>query len=544
MRDASGAEAAVVLDTDECVDSRGGQRELPFSLPLELVVRDPEIIAELANYPEGTERLNFALHALRIGVLALKQARGHVDANLVRRESERMLADLERGLHEHAGLVQERLAGSLKEYFDPKDGRFHERVDRLIQRDGELEQLLRRQIGSQDSELGKTLTAHFGAESPLMKLLSPDQSRGLLASLRQTLDEQLQSQRDHVLKEFSLDNKEGALSRLVFELVENHGAASGQLQEKIDELMRQFSLNEEESALSQLVRNVERAQKTITNEFSLDDEGSALARMKRELLSLMSEQQETTRKFQEEVKVALESMAARKREQQKSTRHGLEFEDAAFEFVQREALKIGDVATFTGNTTGQIKNCKVGDCLIELGPDTAAPGELIVIEAKEKLGYQLTTAREEIETARKNRNGQIGLFIFSKKSAPEGFDPLCRYGQDVFVVWDAEDAASDLYLQVGISLARALCVRRRCEQAGRSVDLSDIDKSVLEIEKRASSLEDVVTWTETIQSNSEKILKRVNATRKSLRLQAELLRDKTDALKDSLSAAESNAGLE
>ncbi len=536
MTDGSGARVAVPFEAI--------QGELPFSLPLELVVRDPEIIAELANYSEGAERLDFASHALRIGVLALKQARGRIDADLVRRESERMLGDLQRELNEHAQLVQGRLAGSLKEYFDPQDGRFHERVDRLIQHDGELEQLLRRQIGSEDSELGKTLTAHFGAESPLMKLLSPDQSRGLLASLRGTLDEQLQAQREHVLNEFSLDNKDSALSRLVAELVENHGAASGQLQEKIDELMRQFSLNEEESALSQLVRNVERAQKTITNEFSLDDEQSALARLKRELLTLMSEQQETTRKFQEEVKVSLESMAARKREQQKSTRHGLEFEDAVFEFVQREALKVGDVATFTGNTTGQIKNCKVGDCLIELGPDTAAPGELIAIEAKEKQGYQLATAREEIETARKNRDGQVGLFVFSKKSAPEGFEPLCRYGQDVFVVWDAEDSATDLYLQVGTSLARALCVRRRFEQEGQSVDFSDIDKSVLEIEKRASSLEEVATWTKTIQSNSEKILSRVSATRKSLQKHAEMLREKTDALKDTLSAAESSGRLD
>jgi len=520
------------------------QGELPFSLPLELVVRDAEIIAELASYPEGAERLDFASQALRIGVLALKQARGRIDADLVRQESERMLTELQRGLNEHAQLVQTRLTGSLKEYFDPQDGRFHERVERLVQRDGELEQILRRQVGSDDSELGKTLRAHFGAESPLMNLLNPDQSKGLLASLRQTLDEQLNTQREHMLSEFSLDNKEGALSRLVSELVDNHGEASGQLQEKIDELMRQFSLNDDDSALSQLVRNVDRAQKTITNEFSLDDEGSALARLKRELLTLMSEQQEGTRKFQEEVKVTLESMTARKREAAKSTRHGLEFEDAVFEFVQRESNRVGDVATPTGNTTGHIKSCKVGDCLIELGPDTAAAGESIVVEAKEKAAYQLSVARDELDTARKNRDAQIGLFVFSKKSAPEGCEPLARYGQDVFVVWDAEDAATDLYMQVGISLARALCVRRRYEQTESTVDFSDVDKSILEIEKRASTLEDVATWAKTIQSNSEKILTRINATRKSLEQQAELLRDKTDALKDSLSAAESSAGLE
>jgi hypothetical protein len=53
---------------------------------------------------------------------------------------------------------------------------------RRVVRHPELEQLLRRQVGSQDSELGKTLASHFGVDSPLMKVLSPDQSRGLLAS--------------------------------------------------------------------------------------------------------------------------------------------------------------------------------------------------------------------------------------------------------------------------------------------------------------------------------------------------------------------------
>jgi hypothetical protein len=516
-------------------EQAGEDAEIPFSLPLELVVRDSEVIAELMTHAEGAERQSFALNSLRIGVLALKQARGRIDADLVRRESERLMAELQRELGEHTQLVHTRLTGSLKEYFDPADGRFHERVNRLIQQDGELEQLLRRQVGSQDSELGKTLASHFGADSPLMKLLSPDQSRGLLASLKGTLDEQLRSQREHVLKEFSLDNKDGALSRLISELNETHGMLSGQLQDKIDELVQQFSLNDEGSALSQHVRNVERAQKTITSEFSLDDDSSALARLKRELLTLITDQRDMTQKFQEEVKVALESMAVRKREMDKSTRHGLEFEDAVFEFLQREANRAGDVASATGQTTGLIKNCKVGDCLIELGPDTAAPCARIVVEAKEKAGWQLAAARAELETARKNRDAQVGLFVFSKKTAGQGLEPLCRFGHDVFIVWDAEDAGTDVYLRVGISLARALCVRNRTEREGRAVDFSDIDAAVLEIEKRASTLEEVITWTSTIQSNSEKILNKIRATRKSLEEQAELLRERTDAFKDLLS---------
>ena len=322
---------APTLFADEGVDSLG----------LQLTVVDRDTIDDLLAYAAGDERDQFALNALRIGVLALRQARGRVDADLIQRETQRMLSGLERQLSTHASQMQEKLAGSLKEYFDPESGRFHERVQQLVKEDGELEQLLRRQIGSDDSQLCKTLLGHFGSESPLMKLLNPRESEGLLHALGHTLETQLTAQRNHVLREFSLDNKEGAMARMVGELTNNHGQLTEALQKKIDAVVDEFSLDKEDSALSRLVRNVDRAQSTITREFSLDDEGSALsrlavilrntqtaidsnlsldgdssslARLRRELLSILEKHTETNSAFQEEVKVALGKMVARREE--------------------------------------------------------------------------------------------------------------------------------------------------------------------------------------------------------------------------------------
>src|SRR5262245_51397500 len=129
---------------------------------LELRVEDPETIAALLQCEEGADRDAFALKALRIGVLALGQARGQVDSAAVRNECQRMLELLQHHLAEHAGNVQARLAGALREYFDPQTGKFQERVDRLIRRDGELEQVLRRQVGSEDSQLAKSLDGFIG----------------------------------------------------------------------------------------------------------------------------------------------------------------------------------------------------------------------------------------------------------------------------------------------------------------------------------------------------------------------------------------------
>ena len=143
----------------------------------------------------------------------------------------------------------------------------------------------------------------------------------------------------------------------------------------------------------------------------------------------------------------------------------------------------------------------------------------------------------EIETARKNRASGVGLFIYSSKTAPAGIEPLCRSGDDIFVVWNLDDPATDLYLKAGLSLARALCVRASRAREGQTADFADIDRAILEIEKRATSLDDIVTWATTIQNNSEKIIKKVDVSRKALSRQVEVLREKINDLRHLLPGA-------
>jgi hypothetical protein len=497
-------------------------------LPLHLTVADADTIFELSMHPEGGPRETFALTALRIGVMAMRQARGQLDAGVLRSESERLLIELNSQLKSHSQQVNQHLHSALATYFDPKSGRFTDRVQRLIDKDGDLENVLRRQVGAEDSELCKTLANHFGEQSPLMKMLDPDQSKGILAGIRETLKLQLQEQREHVIGQFSLDDDSSALSRFIKELSNQQGELSDKLRTKIDEVVKEFSLDNEESALSRLVRNVDRAQRTITNQFSLDDDTSALARLKRELSKMLQDQREADQKFQEEVKGALQAMAVRKEEAGKSTRHGLEFEDAMCEFVRQDAQPRDDIATATGNSVGRIKACKVGDCVLELGPESAAPGAKIVLEAKEDMSYTVARARTELERARKNRDAQIGIFVFSKKTAPTGIDSLRRYGDDILVVWDAELPASDIYLDAALTVARALIVRS-CRNGDElsEVDFDSMDKALLEIEKRLVDYEQIITWAETIRNNSDKIINKAENSRKSVIQQLETIRTTT-----------------
>ena len=116
--------------------------------------------------------------------------------------------------------------------------------------------------------------------------------------------------------------------------------------------------------------------------------------------------------FHADVRATLEAVAARRQEAARSTTHGHSFEDAVWSFVDRRSQEAGDVPARTGSTPGRIPRCKVGDAVIELGPEHAAAGARIVIEAKERRGVDLGKAREEMATARKNRDAGVGIFVF------------------------------------------------------------------------------------------------------------------------------------
>jgi hypothetical protein len=451
-----------------------------------------------------------------------------ITADQFRRDGDRFLGGLEKALEQHKDSVQSQIEIKLKEYFDPKDCRFTDRVQRLVSHDGELSTLIKGFIDGENSQLARTMVTQI---SPLMKHLDPAQSEGLLAVLRTSFEGQLTKHGDHVLREFSLDNKDGALCRLIAELTSKHGDLSKDLQKKIDEVVKEFSLNEEGSALKRLVDSVDRAQKRICDEFSLDNEQSALKRFKTELMTVFQAHVDVSAKFQEEVKIALRELTARREEQARSTLHGGTFQSALFQYVHFHSEPRGDIAEFTADQVGEIKNCKIGDVVVELGRDSSAPGARIVLEAKEEQGYSLKKALQELEGARKNRSAQVAVFVFSDKTAPPDLRPLGRFGNDIVVRWDPDDRLTDSYLWAAIELSRLMCVQHQQAHDSQVADFEGIAKAIHDIEKHASNLDEVRKYAETIQSASGKILKRVEIDSEAFKKQIDMLRTKVEDLK-------------
>jgi hypothetical protein len=526
-----------------------GEAQVP-PLVLTLAIDDADLRQELLQYEDGAERDAFAVSALKIGILALRSARGRIDAERVREEGDRLLAALGQALSQHQRDVSQQIATHLKDYFDPQGGRFSERVDRLIRQDGELEQVLRRQLGSDNSELVRTLATHVGANSPLMQILDPRAESGVSANIGAAVAQTLTEQRERILREFSLDNKEGALARLIGELNTHHTLTSGSLQERIQAMVSEFSLDRKDSALSRLVERVENAQRRISSEFSLDEQNSALARLRRELIEVLEALRQANATFQQETLLKLNEMATRKTESLKSTRHGLDFETDLLDRIVASCEGTGDIAAHVGQSVGSVKNSKKGDIVVRLGPEHVAAGARIVIEAKEEDAYSVSRMLQELDEARKNREATVGLGVVSARTPLKDLAaPLQRWGNDLIVTWDAEDAASDVILAAALSVAKALCVAVKPPLAEAQGDFVSMHRALLAIEKGIGTLGDIERQGSTIAKSgddirraNEAILDRVRKLRDELTRQVNHLNTTVENLKDALGSASPAAG--
>lgn len=530
------------------------------SFVLTLAIDDPDVIAELSRRHEGSDRTSFATSALRIGVLALRQAQGHVDAEIVRNEGQRLIGELNRELAMGIKEIDSRIASSLKQYFDPQSGHFTERVERLVRKDGDLDRVLRQQIGDgESSELARALARRIGENSPLMRRLNPDDAQSINRSIEKSVREVLDAEQTRVLSEFSLDNENGALTRVVAQLRSANNEFKGDIEEQIKLATRQFSLDDEDSALSRLVKKVEEAKDQITDEFSvdnansainklnlvlaetrqsindnltLDNDTSALARLRRQLTDVLEDIRTRNQKFQEDVSTKLASLLTKHQEEMRSTTHGLSFEEEFCKFLQREAQKAGDVFIATGSTPGAIPKCKIGDAVIELAGEAAAAGERIVFEAKGNKACSLNAARLEIEEARKNREAHAGVFVFAKSSAPQGLQPFTRIDRDLFVIWDDSDSSTDVYLTAAVSVAKALLFRQKVADGKTQGDIKSIETAVNILEKQLKGMDEMETWTMTIQTNSGKIAGEIARIRKGAKEQIEHLRGCVEVLRN------------
>lgn len=483
------------------LDSAAANRA-PSLLELTLHVDDADTVRFLETAPDD-EREDLALTALRIGVQALRHVRGELDVVRLRQEGDALTRQVRVLLDAHAAQVVDGTASAMKLWFDPTTGHLPARLQRLTAHDGEIATVLRGLVAGDDSEVARTLVRHVGETSPLLRRLDPAQADGVLRQLEGVVQAALVEQRTAIVGQFSLDDKGSALSRLLVEVTDSNGRLRSDLAGDVDRFARQLSLDQEDSALSRLVGRVDKASREVVGQFSLDDDTSALSRLRRELCTTVEEMATRQQEFQLKVLESLTALQTRRKADARGTVHGLDFEAAVGVRVAAEASATGDTFQATGNQVGAIKHCKKGDHVVTLGPEHTGAGRRIVWEAKEQAGFDDGQALGELLEARRNRQADVGVFVFSRRTVPD-MRPFRRVGDELLVTWDAEDSTTDVFLHAAHSVARALIVKRAAA-ASAEVDLSALDRSIQEVERQTEKLGDVASWAGSIKSNAAKI---------------------------------------
>ena len=519
------------------------------STTLTLTITDSECLAELMARDEGADREFFALSALRVGVLSLRQASGVIDRAGLRNEGDRLIDSLHTALKSHYERTTTDIGSVLEKYFDVNDGALLQRLDRLVKKDGELETILFRNVGA-ESALSSTLERHLGSESPMMQTISTDRSKGLLAALNEVLEASVKSHNETITSEFTLDNKDSALSRLVGKITDENGQLRKEFSADVETLRKEFSLDNKKGALCRLVKQVEHSRLAIVAEFApenensilskigrsleatndsirgsltLDDETSPLSRLKRELVGAVGEMNKKNSEFQTEVRETLAAITAKRSEAKRSTRHGDEFHQEVGAFVQHEAQRLNDVCELTGDFPGSIPRCKKGDVVISLGPESSAPGVNVVFEAKNDKSYTLKKALDELAIARENRQAECGVFVFAREAAPDGLDLISRFGSDIMVIWDAEDPYSDVNLKAAYSIARCIAVDKTKDDDAKTGEIVAIETAVKTITRSIDMLGSIQTMATTVKNNGEKIVKKAAKVQADVTDQLELI---------------------
>ncbi len=233
---------------------------------------------------------------------------------------------------------------------------------------------------------------------------------------------------------------------------------------------------------------------------------------------------------------SLVRLEERKRGDAKSIRGGFAYEEAVLRFVQNAVHGAAMTVDSTGNTTGAKPGCKVGDVVVRFTPESAYAGGALVIEAKHDASYTVTNALKELEVARGNRTAVAGVFVMAKSHAPAAFPNFVRYGNDILVVWDDEDEATDPYLHAALLLGLALASRKqRPDDPGNIEALADIEHR---IQKELDRLEKMRKLAESIRDDADKLAEEVRKGSSAFDLLLRKAKSTLKALNVELTAAE------
>jgi len=478
-----------------------------------------------------------AADAWQIGVRALRNAYAQARESWFEDVGKALVDDVERGLRTHLDRQFADIESVLKRYFDDADGEVGKRLTAFLADEGVLHRLLKEHVGGERSVLAETLAHHVGANSELLRRLSPSDKEGVVQVIEERVRTVLDDNHRALMNALDPLAENGAVAKLLRTLRDDLEKAQAHGGRQLEKAVAALDANDEGSAISRLMRETRTAQRTLVAALNPDEPTSPLSAIRSTVETLLEahgqsqrklleEQQKNQRELESYIRETVARMESRKEAASKSPRGGTTFEEDVVEFLTRTC---GDTYLVepTGNTTGQRRHCKKGDAVVSFTSESAFRDCRVVVEAKRACNYTAAKVLEEMEVARENRDADVGVFVLAPSHAWPGAPEFVRYGSTIFVQWDAEDPSTDPYLRAAMMAALFMSKRRRQDaDAGDITALRDVEKRV----------QDEVTRIAKMRKENDKIASCSKTIRDELRKAERKLELMLDKAKQTLTA--------
>jgi hypothetical protein len=186
---------------------------------LTLDVQEPIVLGYLHRFGEE-DRPAKALEALKVGVIAIESASPTLDTRVV----EQKFNEVEERIKECTDEFNKEVAAKLAEYFKKDSGVVPKSLDGLLGERGTLAQTFNRYFDPTEGRLGRLIDNYVGPNSEFGKTVNPRNKDGLIALIEAKVSALVQEKLNGVLKEFSLNESDSAMSRLKEMLEKGFGA--------------------------------------------------------------------------------------------------------------------------------------------------------------------------------------------------------------------------------------------------------------------------------------------------------------------------------
>lgn len=486
--------------------------------------RQPSI--DLFGALDESQRTQLVLDAWTIGLRALANAHTAAQESRLKDIGATLLADVDVQLRNFVERQQLTIENVLGRFFDPSDGQVVQRLAAFVDDQGVLARLLEKFLAPQNSVLAETLARQIGEDSPLLRKLSPTDGEGLVKVLEAQLRGVMDENHGELVRALDPLADDGAVARFLRSLREELKLADEDRQKQLGVALAALDANNDHSLLSRLVRETNLARQEVLTAVNPEIPNSPLAVLQATLTRLLQNQadeqiefgrrqEERQAQLEKEIREALVRIETRRTQDLRTTRGGLDFEDTVAAFIRAAVQGAPCVFDMTGATAG-VGRCKKGDAVLRYTAESAFADAGIVFEAKHDGSYTTQKALDELDAARKNRDAVAGVFVMARSHATDVFPRFARYGNNVLVIWDEQDPATDPYLHAAILLG--MCLATRSQKAGDPGDITALRDLESRIEGELSRLERMEKHSDSIRKNVDGLSDEIRKARKALDL--------------------------